>query len=141
MLRALIVMMHGALQRSLQAAGRCEPNAALQWWRNAELNPAQHASCLMLIKAARAFLAMQASSASAERLFSSAGNNESGNRHNQPTETMEMQLVIRKFVLSALSAGDIDPSAVDTVLLSNTSEMFRDLVYKVAGAVARAKVT
>jgi hypothetical protein len=47
---------------------------------------------------ARAFLAMQASSASAERLLSAAGRVEDAMRHNQSAAVLEMTLVIRAFV-------------------------------------------
>ena len=50
-----------------------------------------------------------------------------------------MQLAVRTYILSTLSSGETDPSAVDTVPLVNMTDAFSALVRKVAGAVAQLK--
>lgn len=84
----------------LESAGdiRGDVDKALEWWSNAESNPRAHKAAIFFTESARAFLAMQASSASAERLLSAAGRVEDAMRHNQSAAVLEMTLVIRAFV-------------------------------------------
>jgi hypothetical protein len=96
----------GRVHASLLASmgdSRGNVDLALQWWRGVEANPRGHKEAMFFTDSARAFLAMQASSASAERLFSDAGNIvEGAMRHNQSTATLEMNVVVRAFVKSEL---------------------------------------
>ncbi len=63
----------------LKRDGRREPNYALDWWRSVEnssvvdLRERRLSLAPLFLDAARAFLSIQASSASAERLFGDAG--------------------------------------------------------------------
>ncbi len=83
----------------------------LQWWRNIEkgnireLTKKRLYSAPLFVDAARAFLSIQASSASAERLFSDSGNQEGSRRHHGDPAYAEMLLFIRTFTKSRLECG------------------------------------
>jgi hypothetical protein len=122
---------HQQMLQSLELNGRRAVDEALVWWRAIDTTR-RDTDALPFVTVARAFLAMQASSASAERLFSDAGNVEGAKRHNQSTAVLEMNLVIRKWVLSELSATELDPGGVELSLLSNGAQHYQTLVRKVA---------
>ena len=89
-----------------------------------------YADSARLLTTARAFLSVQATSASVERLFSEAGNSESGNRHSQSAPMLEMLLVIRKWARSRLSFGDLDPADIEETPLQDAGNNFRRLAVK-----------
>ncbi len=70
---------HRNMVAELKRDGRREPNYALDWWRSVENNSVvdlrkrQLSLAPLFLDAARAFLSIRASSASAERLFGDAG--------------------------------------------------------------------
>ena len=131
---------HRALVNDLKGSGRRGVDVALNWWRDVDVVTVPFATCMATT--ARAFLSMQASSASAERLFSAAGYVEGGNRHNQSMAKMEMELVIRKWVLSELSVDGIEPGSLpsDAITpLANASQLFVNLVDRVAKSVVEAE--
>jgi len=119
---------HRLLREELTAKGRRDPKEALEWWRCSALaaNSEQYNDATPFRTVARALLAMQTSSAAAERLFSQAGNAEANKRHNLAPQNLEMILVIRKWIWSRLSSDELeaqfDPSRA--TLLSDTSSQF-----------------
>lgn len=86
---------------------------------------------------ARALLAMQASSAASERLFSQASNAEANKRHNLALHNLEMLLVIRKWVWSRLSAEELEAifDSDRARLLSDSSMLFVETCEYVARKV------
>jgi hypothetical protein len=116
---------HNSMPTQFSKANR-QNVAPLAWWRAVEANPPELDNA-RFVTSARAFLAMPASSASAERLFSDAGNVEGAMRHNQSTATLDMNLVVRG---AELPAHDGDASS-----LANTTEMLAKLVKSVCNKV------
>jgi hypothetical protein len=126
---------HTRLMADLQMHGRREAETALQWWRAASTDNSIIQHVVSLQTAARAVLSMQASSAPAERLFSNSGNLEGDNRHCAAPETMEMYLIIRRFVLSRLGG---DPLGDDIMPMAPGTRQFYNLCHSVAAKVQSA---
>jgi hypothetical protein len=126
----LLKRTHANLLAQLNKANRQNVDAALNWWRAVEANPLANIDAARFIMSARAFLAMPASSASAERLFSDAGNVENAKRHNQSVAVLDMMLILRGWVRSELQARDSDSSG-----LANTREAYAELVRRVCRKV------
>jgi len=131
--------LHIALLADLNKHGRREPEWALQWWREAPKRQDVQMFEALLRPTARALLSMLASSAPAERLFSDAGNLEGGNRHNAATATMEMFLIIRRFVLSELNGANFSPDTSDIMPMSAEAQAFTRLVTSIASKIVRTQ--
>lgn len=93
------------LRKNLDEHGRREPNEALRFWRkianarSGELAAEKIQLVPFLMDAARAYLSIQASSASAERLFSDAGLQEGARRQHTDPSMSEMLLTMRHLVM------------------------------------------
>ncbi len=78
--------LHKAMLSELGKHGGREPNTALNWWRSIENSTARDLSkrklyfVILFVDVARAYLSIQASSASAEHLFGDAGYQEGTRR-------------------------------------------------------------
>ncbi len=83
---------------------RCEPNGALDWRHAIEncavidLRKQKLYLAPMFLEAARAFLSMQASSASAERLFGDSGYQEGARRQTGDSSVTAVPLLIRSYI-------------------------------------------
>lgn len=86
------------MRAHLIANSRQSVDAALTWWRTVEANPLSDIDSARFVMTGRAFLAMPASSAAAERLFSDLGNIEDAKRHNQSVAVLDMMVMIRGWV-------------------------------------------
>ena len=94
-------LLHKNMRRELQSTSRKEPETTLDYWRkcNSEVSAV---SPLPFNKVIRAALSSQASSASAERLFSDLGRTEGRQRQTSLTSTLEMTELVRNYVNTEL---------------------------------------
>jgi hypothetical protein len=118
------------LQEELLQQDRRLPAEALSWWARASRDQSStaFADTLPFRTVARALLAMQASSASVERLFSHAGNTEANKRHNLNTHNLEMMLVIRKWALSRIATDALPPPDLShATLLTDTAQQVNQM--------------
>lgn len=111
--KAAFMQIQKLMRDDLIKFGRREPDEALAWWRNmsnvtaSELQQRKISSVLHFLEPARAYLSIQASSASAERLFGDAGFQEGIRRQHTDPSMAEMLLTIRYLVMQRT-----DPSVV-----------------------------
>lgn len=96
-LKRMFEMFHTHMRAQLRKNGRRTPGYALRFW-NENNKTVGYASPLAFNKLARACLCTQASSASAERLFSDLGRMEGRACQSMLTSTIEMKEIIRVFV-------------------------------------------
>lgn len=96
-------MLHSEMRQALRKYGRREPSHALSYWKkcNTEMSFVSPRPFNNIIRAA---LSSQASSASAERLFSDLGRLEGRQRQSTLSSTLEMNETIRVFVQMHLSS-------------------------------------
>jgi len=98
-------------EEELEDSGRKKSETALSWWWSIEnskvrdLQDRRLLSTCEFVDAARAFLSVQASSASTERLFGDAGHFEGDRRQHCDPALTEMLLTIRSFVSSRIERG------------------------------------
>lgn len=120
-------MVHCEMRAALKKQGRREPRFAQQYWKRC--NEQQSLSSPRIFNTvARAALSSQASSASAERLFSDLGRLEGRQRQTMLSGTIEMTETIRVFVQTRLQ-GCTRPQRG---LLHPRGAAFKDLASTVA---------
>lgn len=118
------------MRNALEKSGRRDPRFALEYWRscNSTVSPISPVPCN---KVARTSLLSQASSDSAERLFSDLGRLEGRQRQSILSSTLEMTETIR--VYSRLSVqGNVLPQ---TGVLHPKAAAFKQLIEKIAQEV------
>lgn len=129
---SLRTRLHGELNNE----GRRRTNCTLDWWREvesrtvAELRWERLYFAPLLVDVARAFLSIQASSASAERLFGDAGHGESDRRLHGDSPITEMMLFIRSYVQESLSQKHLQ-----RIFLSGKGQCMKDLAEKIASEI------
>jgi len=136
--------MHNAVLRSHAHDGRGGPERPLLWWRELSkkgldeiVDEPDLVEAARLTDVARCFLSVQASSASAERMFSDAGHGNTHQRQSMPMYTLEMLLVIRAFVKRRVEAAAQQAvSVAQTDLHSARSAHVLVVVRQIANAVA-----
>ena len=83
---SMFILVHEQMVSNVRKNGRLHPNEALEWWKwadtssTSDLRQRKLYLAPLFIEAARAYLSIQASSASAERLFGDAGYYEGARR-------------------------------------------------------------
>ena len=98
--------MNSQMVSELEEMGRKNVDETLSWWHTVEnskvrdLQTRQMLSACEFMGIARAFLSVQASSASAERLFGDAWHQEGDRRQHADPALAEMLLMIRSYVTS-----------------------------------------
>jgi len=134
--------MHRALRTTLASGGRHDANFALDWWRELTsksmedlFKNAALVDAVRLVDAARPFLSTQASSASAERMFSDAGYINAYQRQSMPMFMLEMLLVIRAFVQCRVESVLLT-SVVQSDLHSARAERILVVSREIANAIA-----
>ncbi len=131
--RANFMSVHKNMVAELKRDGRREPNYALDWWRSVEnssvvdLRKRRLSLAPLFLDAARAFLSIQASSASAERLFGDAGYQEGTRRQGTGSPVTEMLLMVRSYVVAHLNS----PSR-QTGFISNRAQAVKELAEAIA---------
>ncbi|KAI0558477.1 Ribonuclease H-like protein [Gracilaria domingensis] len=100
-LRAVLKLFCGGMYSELQSCGRREPTMALKFWELANERTGI-VSPVPFNRVARAAHSAQASSASAERLFSDLGRLEGHQRQSLLTSTLEMTEIIKAFVMGEI---------------------------------------
>lgn len=135
-LQSLFELFHEKMRADLREAGRREPNYALTFWK--EMNAkVSYTSPLSFNKVARALLSSQASSASAERLFSNLGRTEGRERQSMLSSTLEMTQMIRSFALMRME----DICGPQNGLLSPQAAAFKRMVQEIALQVHEARLS
>ena len=131
-LQTMFSMFHLSMREELKKHGRREPSHALLFWKkmNSEVT---YISPVPFNKVARACLSSQASSASAERLFSNLGRMEGRERQSMLSSTLEMTEMIRVFVYSRVEDIRNKPKG----LLHVKAAAFKAVVEQVASEVVR----
>ncbi len=113
--------------------GRQEPNTVLDWWRSIEnssivcLRKRKLYLALLLLDPVRAYLSVQSSSASAERLFRDSGYHEGIRWQHAELSVTEMLLMIRSFVHSR-----INDAPKQQEFLSSRAQAVKDLAEVIA---------
>eukprot|EP00171_Calliarthron_tuberculosum_P003336 IDg3336t1 len=121
----------------LEQFGRREPKYALDWWKNIEnstvvnLRKRRLSLAPIFLDAARAFLSIQASSASAERLFGDAGYQEGARRQATGSSVTEMLLMVRSYVATYLSRTPL----VQARFISSHGQAVKNLAADLAGEI------
>lgn len=129
-LKSMFGLFHGHMRAELKKRGRKSPEYALKFWKGMN-ETVTYTSPLAFNTVARAFLSTQASSASAERLFSDLGRTEGRERQSLMSSTLEMTEMIRVFVNM-----DIEDSTLPQRGLQNPKAVaFKRTVQKVARKV------
>lgn len=134
--KANFMSVHKQMVAHVSIVGCQEPNAALNWWRTIEnsrdsdLRKRKMYLAPLFIDAARAFLSVQASSASAERLFGDAGYCEGTRRKHGESSVTEMLLMIRSYV-----RAQIDYASTHNAFLSSRAHFLKDLAFKIAALI------
>lgn len=129
-LEVIYGMLHDHMLTSLQKNGRREPNMALQYWKDLNENPGI-VSPVPFNMVAKACFAAQASSASAERLFSDLGKIENNQCQSLLSSTLEMTELLRVFVQNEVSGS----LKLQSGFLHPEAAAFKRLVTQVATEV------
>lgn len=138
-IRRDLKQMRAVMLNDLQSNGRRQPNQSLQYWRriaNSSYNEMERNGTLStrrFAKAARAYLSLQATSASAERLFGVAGYQEGSRRTSSSTDHTEMLLLIRALIQARLDAGTVAPQVDDSFMAASRESK---IIYTLAKQVA-----
>lgn len=128
-----LATVHCEMRKHLQSNGRMEANAALEWWNsieNGSVTDLRNRNLLLaplFIDLARAFLCIQASSASIERVFGDAGYQEGSRRQHTQDSVTEMLFLIRSFVKSR-----IESATRQTEFLSRRANGVKELAEEIA---------
>lgn len=126
--------LHKIMIDELDAVGRRKAEEALLWWQRLEgtdlqvLMRRKLLSALYLLPMARAYLSIQATSASAERLFGDAGYQQGNRRQHQMADMSEMLFAIRGCVKKAID--EAPPKGIATSLSQRASavqQLARDI--------------
>lgn len=131
-LRFMMRILNKQMKSELRNSGRRFPNYALHYWKKCN----QDASAMGPVafnKIAKAALSSQASSASAERLFSDLGRLEGRERQSLLSSSLEMTATIRNYVNMRLKDAD----GIQTGLLHPQGVAFKRTCNLVASKVAR----
>ncbi|KAI0557019.1 hypothetical protein FGB62_357g02 [Gracilaria domingensis] len=129
-LQVLFELFHNEMRTSLKRDGRKESDEALHYWRRAN-ECANLVSTVPFNMLARAFLASQASSAAAERLFSDLGRREGSQSQSLLSSTTEMCELVRVFVRNELCCMGKEQSG----MLHPKGESFTKVVRRIATLV------
>ena len=106
---ANFLSVHKATVAELDRDRRREPNYAFEWWWSVEngsvvdLRKRRLSLASLFLDPARAFLLIQASFASAERLFGDGGYQEGTCRQGTGSSVTEMLLMVRSYVVAHLN--------------------------------------
>lgn len=127
-------MFHDNMRQELKSHSRRAPQYALQFWK--EMNSkVSFTSPLAFNKLAKASLSSQASSSSAERLFSNLGRSEGRERQATLNSTLEMTEMIRGFMKMQIE----DTVTVQRGLLHPVGAAFKKAVQLVALEVNKSR--
>lgn len=120
----------------LEHEGRKEPNFTLDWWCDIErssvvtIRKRKLSHAPICIDVARAFLSIQASSASGERLFGDAGYQEGSRRQTCHQSLSDMLLLIRSYVLHRLKMSNNQ-----SFFLGGRAQTVKELAIQVASRI------
>lgn len=131
-LKVLFSLFHKSMIQKLQECGRRPIDAALNFWRDVN----QSGSVISPVpfnQLARAALSSQASSASAERLFSDLGRKEGNQCQSILSGTLEMTALIRTYVANEIKALVLPQKG----LLHPTASAFRRLIDTISYEIER----
>lgn len=131
-LEVLFSMFHKEMLSELEKNGRKHPSYALRFWAQKNASPSL-ISPVPFNGVAKACLASQASSASAERLFSDLGKIENNQSQSLMSSSLEMTEIIRVFVANELDS--LENSQIG--LMHPRASAFRALVNQVSKEVFR----
>ena len=130
-LRVVYGLFHDEMLKTLAKKGRRSPDFALRYWKDLN-NSNSLISPLPFNRIAKAAMSSQASSASAERLFSDLGRMEGDQRQSLLSGTMEMAAVVRHFAIDFIR--QVRP-AVQSNLLHPDAAAFKKLVEYVSNEI------
>ena len=131
-LETLFGMLHSEMREELKKCGRREPSHALSYWKTCN-NVISFCSPKAFNALAKAALASQASSASAERLFSDLGMLEGRQRQSLLSDTLQMTEKICVYVKTYLKDNIIPQHC----LLHPQASSFKRLITKTAMDVVK----
>ena len=131
-LRFMKRILNKQMKAELRKSGRRGPEYALLYWKNCN-NDASSMGPVAFNKIAKAALSSQASSASAERLFSDLGRLEGRERQSILSSSLEMTETIRNYVNMSIKTGN----DVQKGLLHPVGVAFKRTCTLVASQVAR----
>ena len=131
-LQSLFSMLQKQMRKDLRSTGRREVGYALQYWKNSNSGTSM-LSPVPFNKVAKASFSSQASSASAERLFSDLGRQEGRSGQSNLSFSLEMNTTIRAYVRAHIR----DSNAVQTGLVHPEGVAFKRICNNLAMEVAK----